>query len=128
MSTSVSFTEDAVQRLAPDDDSYKAARDLIRKKSFLKPGVSADKTWLLGECKGSGKNPYEVSVDLTDSSQPTFRCSCPSRKFPCKHGLGLLLLYAQSESQFTTREPSEELQAKREKKTAREQKKAEEGT
>jgi SWIM zinc finger len=127
MSTSVSFTETAVQRLAPDDDSYKAARDLIRKKSFLKPGISADQTWLLGECKGSGKNPYEISIDITDSSQPTFRCNCPSRKFPCKHGLGLLLHYAQSANQFTTREPSEELQAKREKKAAREQKKTEEG-
>jgi uncharacterized Zn finger protein len=27
-----------------------------------------------------------VSVDL---SGPAFRCTCPSRKFPCKHGLAL---------------------------------------
>lgn len=126
MTTTLSFTEDAVQRLAPDDDSYKSARDLIRKKSFLKPGISADSTWLLGQCKGSGKNPYEVSVDLQDQSQPTFRCNCPSRKFPCKHGLGLLLLYSQSPDQFTEREPSEDLLGKREKKVAREAKKADE--
>jgi hypothetical protein len=126
MTTTLSFTEDAVQRLAPDDDSYKSARDLIRKKSFLKPGISADATWLLGQCKGSGKNPYEVSVDLQDQSQPTFRCNCPSRKFPCKHGLGLLLLYAQSPDQFTTREPAEDLLAKREKKATRDAKKADE--
>lgn len=30
-------------------------------------------------------------VDLSDAASA---CSCPSRKFPCKHALGLLLLYA----------------------------------
>ena len=43
-----------------------------------------------GKCQGSGKHPYQVSIDLTG---PAFRCSCPSRKFPCKHGLALLLLW-----------------------------------
>jgi len=126
MTTTLSFTEDAVQRLAPDDDSCKSARELVRKKNFLKPGLSADGTWLLGQCKGSGKNPYEISIDIQDQSQPTFRCNCPSRKFPCKHGLGLLLLYAQSPDQFTSREPSDDLLSKREKKATREAKKADE--
>ena len=31
----------------------------------------------------------------------SFKCSCPSRKFPCKHGLALLLLQAQDASRFT---------------------------
>jgi len=44
-----------------------------------------------GECQGSGKDPYRTQADL---SGPAFHCSCPSRKFPCKHGLGLLLLLA----------------------------------
>src|SRR5262249_22386792 len=35
--------------------------------------------------------PYQVQIDLTE---PAFKCSCPSRKFPCRHGLGLLLIYA----------------------------------
>jgi hypothetical protein len=33
-------------------------------------------------------------VDLAGASGPAYRCSCPSRKFPCKHALGLLLLWA----------------------------------
>ncbi len=126
MTATLSLTEDAVQRLAPDDDALRSARDLIRKKSFLNPGISSDGTWLLGQCKGSGKLPYEVSVDLVDSSQPTCRCNCPSRKFPCKHGLGLLLHYVQQPDSFKTREPSGELLAKREKKAARAEKKSEE--
>lgn len=44
-----------------------------------------------GHCQGSGKNPYQTAIDLNDIA---FKCSCPSRKFPCKHGLGLLLLFA----------------------------------
>ncbi len=121
-----SITEEAVGRLSADDDTLRSARDLIRKKSYLNPGLSSDETWLLGQCKGSGKQPYEVSVDVQDPEQPTFRCNCPSRKFPCKHSLGLLLLYAQQPAHFKTREPSEELLAKREKQTARAEKKAEE--
>lgn len=38
---------------------------------------------------GSGKEPYRTQADLNG---PAFQCSCPSRKFPCKHSLGLLLL------------------------------------
>ena len=44
-----------------------------------------------GLCKGSGANPYQVIVDITG---PAYKCSCPSRKIPCKHALGLLFLVA----------------------------------
>jgi len=46
---------------------------------------------LWGLCAGSGKNSYQVVVDL---GGPAYKCSCPSRKFPCKHALGLLLNWA----------------------------------
>lgn len=44
-----------------------------------------------GMCRGSGSRPYQTVVDTTGVA---YRCSCPSRKFPCKHALGLLLLWA----------------------------------
>jgi hypothetical protein len=127
MPATLSLSEDAVHRLAPDTDSVQAARGLVRKKSFGDLGISADASWLLGKCKGSGKLPYEVSVDLADPASPTFRCNCPSRKFPCKHGLGLLLEYVENAARFAKKEPPAELLAKREKKVARDQKKAEGG-
>jgi hypothetical protein len=127
MTTTLLLTEDTIQRVAPDSEAITAARGLLKKNSFLDPGISADQTWLLGRCKGSGKQPYEVSVDLADPTNPTCRCTCPSRKFPCKHGLGLMLLYTQFPDQFSAQEPSPELLAKREKKVVREQKKAEGG-
>ena len=47
---------------------------------------------LWGECQGSGKTPYRVTVD---TGGRRYQCSCPSRKFPCKHALGLLFLWAE---------------------------------
>lgn len=41
-----------------------------------------------GNCRGSGASPYQVVVD---QAGPTYRCSCPSRKVPCKHAVALLL-------------------------------------
>ncbi|WP_121181929.1 SWIM zinc finger family protein [Nocardiopsis sp. Huas11] len=61
-----------------------------------------------GECKGSGSKPYLAAVHLDGG--PAFKCSCPSRKIPCKHVLGLLALWAQEEVQ--TREERPEWVAK----------------
>jgi hypothetical protein len=56
---------------------------------------------LWGECKGSGKEPYKVRIDLVHMG---YACSCPSRKFPCKHCLGLMLISATS-SKLTANQP-----------------------
>src|SRR6266545_2074241 len=44
-----------------------------------------------GLCQGSDARPYQTCVDLTE---PAYLCSCPSRKFPCKHTLAILLRWA----------------------------------
>ncbi len=74
--------------LAPDAPSLAAARRLARPGPWSDTGSTETLLW--GKCQGSGKTPYQVSIDLTG---PAFRCSCPSRKLPCKHGLALLLLW-----------------------------------
>ena len=74
--------------LAPDASSLAAARRLARPGPWSDTGSTETMLW--GKCQGSGKTPYQVSIDLTG---PAFRCSCPSRKLPCKHGLALLLLW-----------------------------------
>ena len=82
------WTEAQVVKLAPDDSSVSAARRLTNPAVWSDTGSTEILVW--GKCQGSGKTPYQVSVDLAG---PTFRCSCPSRKFPCKHALALLLLW-----------------------------------
>lgn len=87
---SVQWTTEQVLALAPDPASAKNGRGLATRRKWVSLGCQESVIW--GECQGSGKNPYQTQIDL---SEPAFRCSCPSRKFPCKHGLGLFLLLAE---------------------------------
>lgn len=75
--------------LAPDGSAAKAGRGLATARPWR--GTGCDETAVWGLCQGSGANPYQTCVDLAG---PAYRCSCPSRKFPCKHALGLLLLWS----------------------------------
>ncbi len=75
--------------LAPDASSQKGAQGVSSPAKWSALGVMPDVLW--GECKGSGASPYRACVDL---GEPAYRCDCPSRKFPCKHALGLLLLWS----------------------------------
>lgn len=89
------LTREQVLALAPDDSSAKAAAGLVSDSKWVTLGADDQAVW--GECQGSGSKPYQAQVDLSDLVS---RCSCPSRKFPCKHGLALLLLYAQQNPRF----------------------------
>ncbi|MGW6707452.1 SWIM zinc finger family protein [Streptomyces sp. NPDC054956] len=86
----VRWTAEQVLALAPDDASRKAGARLGGAGPWSQTGGSASgAVW--GLCKGSGSKPYRTVVDLTG---PAYKCSCPSRKFPCKHALGLLLFWS----------------------------------
>jgi hypothetical protein len=84
------LSTEQVIALAPDSASIAAARKLASPASWTQSGADDAAIW--GLAKGSGANPYQVAVDLR--SGPAFKCSCPSRKIPCKHVLGLLMLHA----------------------------------
>lgn len=86
------WDREQVLGLAPDAASAKAAGGVAKPTTWSGTGCDDGAVW--GECQGSGKSAYRASVDLTE---PAFRCSCPSRKFPCKHALGLLLLWSGGE-------------------------------
>ena len=81
--------EPAVLALAPDPASAAAGRKLAGGNVWREHASDGNAAW--GLCQGSGKTPYQVRVDLRG---PAFKCSCPSRKFPCKHAIGLLLKLA----------------------------------
>jgi hypothetical protein len=94
----VSFTEDQILTLAPDEASKKSGRDLANLSKWVSMGADDKAVW--GECKGSGSKPYQTQIDY---NQIGFKCSCPSRKFPCKHGIGLALLFARQQDVFTSK-------------------------
>ncbi len=83
----------AVEQLATDQASLKAAAGLAKPGKWSGIGTSHDATLIWGECAGSGANPYRVMADLRDMGN---KCTCPSRKFPCKHVLALLWLNAEA--------------------------------
>ena len=83
----------AVEQLATDQSSLKAAAGLAKPAKWSGVGASRDGALIWGECAGSGANPYRVMADLRDLGN---KCTCPSRKFPCKHVLGLLWLNAEA--------------------------------
>ena len=82
-----------VEALATDQASLKAAAGLAKPGKWSGIGGSADGALIWGECAGSGANPYRVMADLRDLGN---KCTCPSRKFPCKHVLALLWLNAEA--------------------------------
>ena len=108
---------------ATDAGAVGKAKGLIGKFSNLKR--DKDKTIIWGECAGSGKNPYYTSVDFVDESNPVFRCNCPSRQIPCKHALGLLLVYEKGVG-FVEGDIPEDILSKRQKISARVERKDQE--
>jgi hypothetical protein len=100
--TNVSLTAEQVAGLAADPGSLTAGRGLASERRWSGLGQSGHALW--GLCQGSGSKPYQTQADL---SGPAFRCSCPSRKLPCKHALGLLLLAAASPAAMPASAPPE---------------------
>jgi len=120
------LTHEQIKTLAPDAASIKAAQGLSSRAKWPNCGQHENVLW--GECKGSGKKPYQVRADIVENA---FKCTCPSRKFPCKHTLGLMLLYANDNTAFQNTDTPEWVtewiesrQAKAEKKQARAEEKA----
>jgi hypothetical protein len=96
------WTTEQILKLAPDASSAQTAQGLLNVKKWVALGATDRSVW--GLCQGSGSKPYQAQIDL---SEPAFKCSCPSRKFPCKHGLALFLLYAEQANAFGKSDPPE---------------------
>jgi hypothetical protein len=125
----VGWTAEMVEGLAPDAASLAAARKLARPAPWSATGHDEGAAW--GLCQGSGARPYQAQVEF---SGPAFRCSCPSRKVPCKHALALSLLLAGGEvpagerpewvsapARRAPREPVRDLEAAARRAAAREE-------
>src|SRR5215469_18966628 len=107
---------------APNAAAIKNARGVVLKKKLVGLFRSPDGTLLFGDCKGSGAENYRPSADFADPSKPVFRCTCPSRQFPCKHSLALLYAFAQG-SKFDEKEVPADVIEKRSKIEQRVEKK-----
>lgn len=89
---------ETLQRLSPDQASLNAAKKLLKPSQWPLLGQTSSLNCIWGQCQGSGANPYSAMADVVDHG---YKCTCPSRKFPCKHVLALLWQFADSSSNFT---------------------------
>ena len=92
-----SLTRDKIAALAPDQSALTASIKLQKPSSWPVLGRDGDDALVWGECQGSGATPYRVMGDLRDLGN---KCTCPSRKFPCKHVLALLWLSMEAPGRF----------------------------
>ncbi|RTQ45594.1 SWIM zinc finger family protein [Hymenobacter gummosus] len=95
------WTEEQARSLIPDAGTLKRGLELASPSKWQNLGQTTEAAW--GECAGSGSKPYLVGIDL--GGGPAFKCSCPSRVFPCKHGAGLLILLARQPQLLSGTEP-----------------------
>jgi uncharacterized Zn finger protein len=96
------WTDEKIAALAPNDSTERRGRTLANSAKWNVIATNYEAIW--GECKGSGSQPYLVQVNL---SGPKYKCSCPVRKPPCKHVLGLFFLFAKSSAVFKYQAPTE---------------------
>ncbi len=82
------WSPEQVEAIAPSAAALSASRPLITVTKWA--GLGADDRAVWGSCRGSGAEPYDTMVDHVGV---TSRCTCPSRRHPCKHVLALLLLW-----------------------------------
>jgi SWIM zinc finger len=83
----MNLSVEQVLALAPDASSAAAGKKLATAAVWSDLGANEVAIW--GECRGSAL--YQVRIDRADLAA---KCSCPSRKLPCKHTIGLLVLAA----------------------------------
>ncbi len=93
----MSWSTEQVLSFAPDLSTARKGEDLATTRAWK--NLEGNKKIIWGECKSSGTTYYKTQVDL---SAPAFKCNCPSRKFPCKHALGLFLIYINDPSALHT--------------------------
>ena len=83
------WSVEQVMAVAPSPSTFAAAEPLADPGRWT--GLGADRRSAWGRCRGSGREPYETVVDHVGVG---WRCSCLSRKLPCKHAIALLLLWS----------------------------------
>jgi hypothetical protein len=94
------WSPEQVEAIAPTPAALSAARPLTTVAKW--GGLGADERAVWGSCRGSGAEPYDTMVDHVGVAS---RCTCPSRRHPCKHVLALLLLWVHGDVPETSAPP-----------------------
>ncbi len=97
------LTREQAESFAPDSGTLSRGRKIAKPSAYREIGADDRAIW--GTALGSSE--YLSMVDLHG---PAFKCSCPVKKLPCKHVMGLMLLVAEDHSVIEGNQAPEELQ------------------
>lgn len=91
MAAVLNWSRQDIEALAADAVVWSAGLELAWSAQWVRVGRVGSLLW--GEYRGSGRGLYRVLVEPASTPPQLTRldCTCPSRKRPCKHALGLLL-------------------------------------
>jgi hypothetical protein len=86
------WSVEQVESVAPSPAAITAAQSVATPARWRDLGADDRVVW--GSFQGSGAEPYDTAVDHVEVG---YRCTCPSRKVPCKHALALLLMWVRDQ-------------------------------
>jgi hypothetical protein len=94
------WNAEKVMVVAPDHKAAKTSKKLAVPGKWQNLGHNDYCAW--GEYQGSGTTPYQLKADLLrlEQGEAGIACTCPSRKQPCKHAVGLLFLIVDHAESF----------------------------
>lgn len=81
----MNITWEQIAAFASDEQTVRSAEPLQSPRYWLESGQSERALW--GSVQGG--SVFQVQLDLPTLA---YRCNCPSRKRPCRHAVGLLML------------------------------------
>ncbi len=93
------LTYDHILTLAPDAGTAQRAKSVAHAQRWHSLEGNGRAIW---GTLGDPADPYRTAVDFEGMG---FRCTCPVRRLPCKHGIGLLLLFSKNNDAFQLAEP-----------------------
>lgn len=88
------WTYEKVLALAPDPGTAQRAKEMAHAMRWHSLAGNGRAIW---GTNGLPADPYRTQVDFQG---PAFKCTCPVRRLPCKHGIGLLLLFLKNNDAF----------------------------
>ena len=93
---------DQVEALAPDAGTLNRAKKIAKPNKYSEIGANDRAIWAVA----LGSSNYDTFIDIQG---PAYKCSCPVKKLPCKHAMGLMVLVAQEPTVAKNDTPPEDL-------------------
>lgn len=112
------LTYEHILTLAPDAGTAQRAKSVAHAQRWHTLAGNERAIW---GTLGDPADPYRTAVDFEGMG---FRCSCPVRRQPCKHGIGLLLLFSKNNDAFQLADPPDWLSDWLKKRSERSEKTA----